>query len=446
MNCIKSNNHLVNTLLFPGSVMLSSYDTDTFVNKYSSIDHDIDFDSDELQLIYIPFEKSERLLNICDAPKYIPSLLQVAKKNSGAVFVIHMHGNACDIGHISMCAKRESYSLNAHYLIVEYPSYGISNGYANENLIDEIAYCVYKFVNIILKVPSHKIVLFGRSIGTGPVVRLASILQIEKKKPAAIILQSPYSSLKNAAQDLVGSCISSCMFDRWQNWKVLCGDYDNITCPVLFIHADNDQIIDIYHSEAMHQIRTKKGLLSSIYIQKSTYDFIKGHNHYDYDVDVIIPIRDFLARYVPFSGLWSINLDIIKQYITKPNDFPKFDMNTSKVCTITNCIRWSYCPCIACCEAGTAMFCSLFSICCNDNGEFQYQPKKLRHSKKENNQNNMKKVKRFLKTGSIRSTMDEELDNNDKNSTINPVLKDKNCSNDAENNNKITDIMQEKKS
>ena len=58
----------------------------------------------------------------------------------------------------------------------------------------------------------------------------------------------------------------------------------------------------------------------------------------------------------------------------------------------------------------------------------------------------MKKVKRFLKTGSIRSTMDEELDNNDKNSTINPVLKDKNCSNDAENNNKITDIMQEKKS
>ena len=34
----------------------------------------------------------------------------------------------------------------------------------------------------------------------------------------------------------------------------------------------------------------------------------------------------------------------------------------------------------------------------------------------------MKKVKRFLKTGSIRSTMDEELDNNDKNSTRNPML------------------------
>ena len=58
----------------------------------------------------------------------------------------------------------------------------------------------------------------------------------------------------------------------------------------------------------------------------------------------------------------------------------------------------------------------------------------------------MKKVKRFLKTGSIRSTMDEELDNNDKNSARNPVLKDKNCSNDAENNNnKITDSISKKR-
>jgi len=76
---------------------------------------------------------------------------------------------------------------------------------------------------------------------------------------------------------------------------------------------------------------------------------------------------------------------------------------------------------------------------------FNINQKSYDNSKKENNKSNMKKVNRFLKIGSIRSTMDEELDNNDKNSTIFPVLKDKNCSNDAENNNKITDIISKKR-
>lgn len=426
MNCIKSNNQLVNTLTFPGSVMLSSYDTDTFVNNYSS-DHDLDFDPDELQLLYIPFTShSNRILNICDAPKYIPSILQVARKNAGAVFVIHLHGNACDLGQVATCAKRESYSLNAHYLIVEYPKYGISDGTPSENLIDEIVYVVYNFVTNILRVPAHKIVLMGRSIGTGPVCKLASVLQLEKRNPAAIILQSPYSSLKYAASDLVGTCISSCMLDRWENWKVLCNDQNSIKFPVLFIHADGDQIIDCHHSESMHAARLKAGLPSQIYIQKSTYDFIKGHNHYDYDADVIIPSRDFLAKYVPFSGFWGLNLDLIKQYIIKPYDFNNFNIAKSKIWTINNCIRWSACPYIACCEAAMALTCTALSVCnCNDDDNgFKYQPKSLRNQNAITTPNNMKKVKRFLKTGSIRSTLeDDDLNkNNDDRATRNPIL------------------------
>jgi hypothetical protein len=57
--------------------------------------------------------------------------------------------------------------LNAHYLVVEYPGYGISNGLPSEELYDEVAFTVYKFVIENLKVPPSKVVLIGRSIGTG---------------------------------------------------------------------------------------------------------------------------------------------------------------------------------------------------------------------------------------------------------------------------------------
>ena len=418
MDFIKTNNHLVNTLLFPGSIMISSYDTETFVNNYSS-DHDLDFDPDELQLLYIPFT-STKLLNVCNVPKYIPCLLKIARKNAGNVMVIHMHGNACDLNHISMCATRESYSLNCHYLIVEYPQYGISAGSPSESVIDEILYAVYDFVINQLRVPTHKVVLIGRSIGTGPVTKLAAVLQIEKRPVAAVILQSPYTSLRNAASDLVGTCISSsCMIERWENWKLLCRDQSSLACPVLLIHADQDQIIDAYHSEIMHAARLKLGLPSTLYIQKSTYDFVKNHNQYDYDTDVIIPSRDFLAKYVPFSGLWPLNLDQVKQYIIRPYDFPKFNMNKTKIWTIANCIRWSYCPCIACCESMIALTCNICNNCDNNDG-FQYQPKSQRKINKEYPLINTEKVKRLIKKGSIRS---KDVDKNkEERATINPIL------------------------
>ena len=80
---------------------------------------------------------------------------------------IHFHGNACDIAQIKICAERESYCFNAHYLLVEYPRFGISDGFPCEVTLDEVSKSVYDFVTNNLKVPHSRVVLLGRSIGTG---------------------------------------------------------------------------------------------------------------------------------------------------------------------------------------------------------------------------------------------------------------------------------------
>ena len=191
LSCIKSTNILANSLLFPGSLAKSSYQTTYNSENYES------------HLLYIPYGK-----------RYIPAILVLADENMGSLFCIHLHGNGCDVGQIVKCAIREAQSFNSHYLIVEYPRFGIMNGFVSEAAVDDITTVVYNYVTEYLKVPTSRIVLIGRSIGTGPACALASKLEIQGKRPAAVILQSPFCSLKDAAFDLVGT-ISLALLERW---------------------------------------------------------------------------------------------------------------------------------------------------------------------------------------------------------------------------------------
>lgn len=104
---------------------------------------------------------------IASSPTYIPAILVIGRNNQASMCCIHFHGNACDIAQIKICAERESYSFNAHYLLVEYPRFGISDGYPCEVTLDEVTKAAYDFVINNLNVPHSRIVLLGRSIGTG---------------------------------------------------------------------------------------------------------------------------------------------------------------------------------------------------------------------------------------------------------------------------------------
>jgi len=68
-------------------------------------------------------------------------------------------------------------------------------------------------------------------------------------------------------------------------------------CAVLFIHADSDKIIDTHHSVMMHQRRQAAGLPSTLHIQRSTATFTKGHNWFQYDADLVEPMRAFLLEH-----------------------------------------------------------------------------------------------------------------------------------------------------
>lgn len=366
MDCLKTQNQCVNTIIFPGAFAHPTYTMDRYLNSL------------KFQLIFIPFmgDFATTLTSCMAAPTYIPALLYVNTSGKANRFCLNFHGNACDVGQIALCAEKEGKAYNAHYLIVEYPRFGVSDGHPNEVTLNAVAKCVHSYIVKEFKVDPSDIILMGRSIGTGPVCELASQLQLANTPPAAVILHSPYSSIRDITYDLVG-CVNYFLLDRWENWRKLIGpdnDMSVIRCPVLFIHADGDRVININHSVLMHEYRTKCGLKSELFVQKSDSIFVKGHNYFDYERDVVLPSTDFLARHVSnnHTRLIVINKDVVRHMAAVPHPYHgkytqeqemqflgSTSIYKSMKCTWDVYAGWCCCPIVSsaeCCVACNANF------------------------------------------------------------------------------------------
>lgn len=64
-----------------------------------------------------------------------------------------------------------------------------------DNILDDAVY-IYDYVNKVLGIEEKNIILFGRSMGSGPATHVASV-----RKPAALLLMSSYKSIRAIAQD-----------------------------------------------------------------------------------------------------------------------------------------------------------------------------------------------------------------------------------------------------
>lgn len=181
-DCLKSSNKLVNTMMYVGAKSPSQYD---YQSEFRGA-----------RLIYIP---TRRIPGI----SHIPALFE--KSKHGDKICVYFHGNACDISQVSYVSNHESAKLRAHYLILEYPGYGIARGKSTEETIRMLALDALDFIEGSLQIPADRIVILGRSIGTGPACYLAAELTKRGKPPAALVLHSPYTSIRDLTTDLVAS-------------------------------------------------------------------------------------------------------------------------------------------------------------------------------------------------------------------------------------------------
>eukprot|EP01091_Cochliopodium_minus_P019615 TRINITY_DN82_c0_g1_i2.p1 TRINITY_DN82_c0_g1~~TRINITY_DN82_c0_g1_i2.p1 ORF type:complete len:277 (-),score=63.17 TRINITY_DN82_c0_g1_i2:104-934(-) len=219
-------------------------------------------------------------------------------QNEGSEFsVLYSHGNAEDIFHTQDLIKTLSAEFNVNIVVYDYSGYSASHPKThredfknyiiegqkikpNEKLAEDDIKSVYKFMLEKLNIKSEKIILWGRSLGTGPSCYLASRLCNKKQACAGLILQSPFLS----AIRVVAKLPFTLPVDIFPN----IGYISKINLPILIIHGKNDTVINWRHGKELSE-RVNKDKLETL--------FIDGAGHNDIESVYFESFKDTIKEY-----------------------------------------------------------------------------------------------------------------------------------------------------
>lgn len=158
--------------------------------------------------------------------------------NPEATFtLLYSHGNGEDLGHLAGLLE-ELRGAGFAVLAYDYRGYGLSRGgapTADGAYRDQAA--VYRYATEELRIPPSRIILYGRSVGSGPAVELATRAPV-----AGLVIESGFVS---AFRVMTG--VSLLPFDKFPNLRNL----RKVECPVLVIHGTADEVIPLSHGERL---------------------------------------------------------------------------------------------------------------------------------------------------------------------------------------------------
>ena len=155
--------------------------------------------------------------------------------------IVYFHGNAEDVGISYELMVKMSVTYKCSVIAMEYPGYGIyRTEQADADTLMTNAHILMQYLIHVQKYCEKDIILVGRSMGSGP----ASALAVEYPSVSALILLSPYTSLKQAVKTLLGTLASLIVRERFENLKLI----QKVRCPTLLIHGQKDEIIPESHA------------------------------------------------------------------------------------------------------------------------------------------------------------------------------------------------------
>ncbi len=169
---------------------------------------------------------------------------------------------------------------------MEYPGYGIYEGKASADKILWDAENVYLYLTSKLGISEDNLVVFGRSIGTGPAVFLAS-----NYSPKCLLLMSAYTSIKQVAKNLTGSFPAFFFADRFRNVDLI----NKVSCKSLLIHGRIDTLIPYVHTLKLREayIGKDREKVKNIEVVLPQY---MDHNTFHFLNDILNPVGEFLLK------------------------------------------------------------------------------------------------------------------------------------------------------
>lgn len=163
------------------------------------------------------------------------------ERPNAKVTILFSHGNAEDLGMIYDWFNDLARVLRVNIMAYDYTGYGKSNGQPCEEFVYADIEAAYQYLLEARKIMPESIVLYGRSLGSGPSCYLASKTAKEGRSVAGVILQSPLLSAFRVAFNFRFTMV----WDKFPNI-----DYaPHIRCPVFIVHGTQDEVVPFYHGQ-----------------------------------------------------------------------------------------------------------------------------------------------------------------------------------------------------
>lgn len=180
--------------------------------------------------------------------------------------------------------------LGAHVVLFDYRGYGDNPGSPGEEDLARDARLAWEYVVYDRRVSPERIVIFGESLGGAVATRLAAGLCQAKTPPAGLILCGTFSSLTDTGSTHYPWLpVRLMLIDRFSSADRI----GAVTCPVLQIHGDRDEIVPISLGRKLFAAVPEESAGS---VPKRFVEIVGGgHNDFP-DSRLQPPVREFFER------------------------------------------------------------------------------------------------------------------------------------------------------
>lgn len=200
--------------------------------------------------------------------------------------ILFSHGNAEDLGMIYDWFNDLARVLRVNILAYDYTGYGKSQGTPSEESCYADIEAAYKYLLQVRNFLPEQIVLYGRSLGSGPTCYLAAKTARVGRSVAGVILQSPLLSAYRVAFNFRFNVIG----DRFPNVEYA----PHIRCPVFIVHGTQDEVVPFWHGEELFLLIQQPWRAKPFWVEGS------GHNNIE---ALLRPTGAFVDKLVEFLDL-----------------------------------------------------------------------------------------------------------------------------------------------
>jgi len=189
--------------------------------------------------------------------------------------ILFLHGNA---GSLENRIHKINYfkDMNVNFLIIAWRGFSGNEGKPNEAGLYEDAKSAIGWLKK-KGIEKENIIIYGESLGTGVAVEIA-----QNKNFAGIILESPFTSMIDAAKDKYPFLpVKILLKDKYESDKKI----KNIKIPILIMHGKVDKIVPFSMGKKLYELANKPK-----YSYFSEYD----DHMMNYDKNLLKSLKDYI--------------------------------------------------------------------------------------------------------------------------------------------------------